>query len=462
MSESLLIVILMLLLAVVVMLFLLLRRPASDPSGDLLIRLEALKSSIETVDRLLRDESARSREASERSAQQDREELQRALHSSADSLQSRLAEIASLQRGQLDSFAGQLGAVSQTTGEKLDRVRDSVEGKLASIQADNSRQLEKMRETVDEKLKTTLEQRLGESFRHVSERLEQVQLGLGEMRALATGVGDLKKVLTNVRTRGTWGEIQLGALLEQILTREQYEMNVVTKAGSNDRVEFAVKFPGRDDQGPVWLPIDAKFPQEDYRRIVEAAEQANPALLEESAKQLENRIRLEAKSIRDKYIDPPHTTDFAIMFLPTEGLYAEVLRRPGLTEELQLTYRIMLTGPTTLAAMLNSLQMGFRTLAIEKRSGEVWALLGAVKTEFGKFGDVLEKTRKKLQEASNTIENAATRTRQIERKLRNVQVLPAAEAVKFLGEDAAGQEEEEDAGEGKVDDGAPGAGNDGA
>jgi DNA recombination protein RmuC len=453
MSESLLIVILMLLLVVVVMLYLLLRRPASDSSGDLLIRFEALKSSVETVDRLLRDESARSREASERSAQQDREELQRALHSSADSLQSRLAEIASLQRGQLDSFAGQLGAVSQTTGEKLDRVRDSVEGKLASIQADNSRQLEKMRETVDEKLKTTLEQRLGESFRHVSERLEQVQLGLGEMRALATGVGDLKKVLTNVRTRGTWGEIQLGVLLEQILTREQYEMNVVTKAGSNDRVEFAVKFPGRDDQGPVWLPIDAKFPQEDYRRIVEAAEQANPALVEESAKQLENRIRLEAKSIRDKYIDPPHTTDFAIMFLPTEGLYAEVLRRPGLTEDLQQTYRIMLTGPTTLAALLNSLQMGFRTLAIEKRSGEVWALLGAVKTEFGKFGDVLEKTRKKLQEASNTIENAATRTRQIERKLRNVQVLPAAEAVKFLGEDAAGQEEE-DAGEGKVEDGA--------
>jgi DNA recombination protein RmuC len=456
MSETLLIITLALLLAVFVVLLILLRRPAGDGGGDLLVRLEALKSSIETVDRLLRDESARSREASERSAQQDREEIQRALRSSADSLQSRLAEIASLQRGQLDSFAGQLGAVSQTTGEKLDKVRDSVEGKLASIQADNSRQLEKMRETVDEKLKTTLEQRLGESFRHVSERLEQVQLGLGEMRALATGVGDLKKVLTNVRTRGTWGEIQLGALLEQILTREQYETNVATKAGSNDRVEFAVKFPGRDDQGPVWLPIDAKFPQEDYRRIVEAAEQANPALLEESAKQLENRIRLEAKSIRDKYIDPPHTTDFAIMFLPTEGLYAEVLRRPGLTEELQRTFRIMVTGPTTLAALLNSLQMGFRTLAIEKRSGEVWALLGAVKTEFGKFGDVLERTQKKLQEASNTIENAATRTRQIERKLRNVQELPAGAAAKFLGE-VAGGEEEESAG----NDGAPGAGNDG-
>jgi DNA recombination protein RmuC len=446
MSESLLIIAIALLLALLVTLLIILRRPARSAASDLLIRFEGLKSALEAVDRLLREESVRSREASERSAQQDREELQRALHSSADSLQSRLAEIATLQRGQLDSFAAQLGAVTQTTGEKLDRVRDSVEGKLASIQADNSRQLEKMRETVDEKLKNTLEQRLGESFRHVSERLEQVQLGLGEMRALATGVGDLKKVLTNVRTRGTWGEVQLGALLEQILTREQYEKNVATKVGSNDRVEFAVKFPGRDTQGPLWLPIDAKFPQEDYQRIVDASEQANPGLLEESAKQLENRIRLEAKSIRDKYIDPPHTTDFAIMFLPTEGLYAEVLRRPGLTEELQLTYRIMVTGPTTLAAMLNSLQMGFRTLAIEKRSGEVWALLGAVKTEFGKFGDLLDRTQKKLQEASNTIESAATRTRQIERKLRHVQELPAGETAKLLGEDAGAPEEE--AGEG--------------
>jgi len=452
MSESLLIVTLALVLCALVVLFILLRRPADDGGGDLLIRFETLKSSMDAIDRLLRDELARSRDASERSAQQDREELQRALRSSADSLQSRLAEIASLQRGQLDSFAAQLGAVTQTTGEKLDRVRDSVEGKLASIQADNSLQLERMRETVDEKLKNTLEQRLGESFRHVSERLEQVQLGLGEMRALATGVGDLKKVLTNVRTRGTWGEVQLGALLEQILTREQYETNVATKAGSNDRVEFAVKFPGRNDQGPLWLPIDAKFPQEDYQRIVDASEQANPALLEESAKQLENRIRLEAKSIRDKYIDPPHTTDFAIMFLPTEGLYAEVLRRPGLTEELQLTFRVLVTGPTTLSALLNSLQMGFRTLAIEKRSGEVWALLGAVKAEFGKFGDILDRTRKKLQEASNTIESAAIRTRQIEKKLRTVQELPAGEAVKLIGEDPGVPEE--DAGEGRINEGA--------
>ncbi len=446
MPEPLLLIAVALLLAILLLLVIMFRRPAGGAGNDLAIRFESLKSSIESIDRLLREESARSREASDRSAQQDREELQRALRESADSLQARLAEIASLQRGQLDSFAAQLGTVTQTTGEKLDRVRDSVEGKLASIQADNSRQLEKMRETVDEKLKNTLEQRLGESFRHVSERLEQVQLGLGEMRALATGVGDLKKVLTNVRTRGTWGEIQLGALLEQILTREQYETNVATKAGSNDRVEFALKLPGRDDQGPVWLPIDAKFPQEDYQRLVEASEQANPALLEESAKQLENRIRLEARTIRDKYIDPPHTTDFAIMFLPTEGLYAEVLRRPGLTEDLQLTCRVMITGPTTLAALLNSLQMGFRTLAIEKRSGEVWSLLGAVKTEFGKFGDVLDRTQKKLQEASNTIENAATRTRQIERKLRNVQELPAGEAVKLLGGETGAREEDDSGG----------------
>lgn len=279
MPETLLGITIALLLVVIVILLVILRRPAGEAGRDLLIRFEGVKTSVESVDRLLREESARSREVSERSAQQGREELQGALRSSSDSLQSRLAEIASLQRGQLDSFAAQLGAVTQTTGEKLDRVRDSVEGKLAAIQADNSRQLEKMRETVDEKLKNTLEQRLGESFRHVSERLEQVQLGLGEMRALATGVGDLKKVLTNVRTRGTWGEVQLGALLEQVLTSGQYEKNVATKAGSNDRVEFAVKLPGRDDQGPVWLPIDAKFPQEDYQRLVDASEQANPALL---------------------------------------------------------------------------------------------------------------------------------------------------------------------------------------
>ena len=438
MPDILLVVVAILLLLVLAAVVYLLRRPAGGT--DILLRVEALKSALETLDRRVGEESTLSRESASRSAGQDREELQRGLRASADSLQARLAEIASLQRGQLDSFAAQIAAVTQSTGERLDRMRDAVEGKLASIQADNTRQLDRMRETVDEKLKTTLEQRLGESFRQVSERLEQVHVGLGEMRALATGVGDLKKVLTNVRTRGTWGEVQLGALLEQVLTRDQYEKNVATKAGSNDRVEFAVRLPGHDDAGPLWLPIDAKFPQEDYQRIVDAAEAANPALLEESAKQLDARIRLEAKTIREKYVDPPRTTDFAIMFLPTEGLYAEVLRRPGLTDDLQTDYRILVTGPTTLSALLNSLQMGFRTLAIEKRSGEVWALLGAVKTEFGKFGDVLDRTYKKLQEASSTIENAATRTRAIERKLRGVQELPAGEAAKLLGGGAAAPE----------------------
>jgi DNA recombination protein RmuC len=249
------------------------------------------------------------------------------------------------------------------------------------------------------------------------------------MKSLATGVGDLKKVLSNVKTRGTWGEIQLGALLEQILSPEQYATNVATRPGSNERVEFAVKLPGRDDQGrnPVWLPIDAKFPQDDYQRLVEAQEQANPQMVEESSKQLENRIWAEAKAIHDKYIDPPHTTDFGILFLPTEGLYAEVLRRPGLADGLQRDLKIMVTGPTTLAALLNSLQMGFRTLAIERRSGEVWSLLGEVKNEFGKFGDVLEKTQKKLQEATNSIEDAGKRTRKIEKKLRQVEELPVRE-----------------------------------
>jgi DNA recombination protein RmuC len=434
------------LLAVVVVLLLLLflRRSPSGPTGDLSVALEVLKTQLEKIDRALREESARSRDTADASAKQNREELQSALRTSADSLQARVADIAQLQRSQLDSFAQQLNGLTQATEQKLDRARESVEQRLTSLQDDNSRQLEKMRATVDEKLHETLEKRLGESFRLVSERLEQVQLGLGEMRTLATGVGDLKRVLTNVKTRGTWGEIQLGTLLEQILTPEQYATNVTTKEGSNDRVEFAIRLPGRDDESrhPVWLPMDAKFPQEDYQRLVEAQEQANPVLVEEYAKQLETRIRNEAKAIHEKYIDPPRTTDFGIMFLPTEGLYAEVLRRPGLADGLQRDLKILVTGPTTLAALLNSLQMGFRTLAIEKRSGEVWSLLSAVKAEFGKFGDMLEKTQKKLQEASNTIEDAGKRTRQIERKLRQVQELPAPDAVKLLGQDGGDDEEE--------------------
>ena len=298
------------------------------------------------------------------------------------------------------------------------------------IQEDNARKLEQMRATVDEKLHDTLEKRLGESFKLVSERLELVQRGLGEMQSLANGVGDLKKVLTNVKTRGTFGEIQLASLLEQILAPGQYESNVETRKASGQRVEFALKLPGRDgtSDGMVWLPLDAKFPQEDYLRLVEAQEAADAAGAAEARKQLDRSVREMAKTIRDKYLDPPHTTDFGVMFLPTEGLYAEVLRLPGLFEALQRDFKVMVAGPTTLAALLNSLQMGFRTLAIEKRSAEVWNLLGAVRTEFSKFGVILEKTRKKLVEAGNHIDQAATRTRVIERKLRDVQDVPHLES----------------------------------
>jgi DNA recombination protein RmuC len=286
---------------------------------------------------------------------------------------------------------------------------------------------------VDEKLQGTLEKRLGESFKLVSDRLEQVHKGLGEMQVLAAGVGDLKKVLTNVKTRGTWGEIQLGSLLEQILTAEQFAQNVQTKQGSAERVEFAIKLPGRDDGGnTVWLPIDAKFPKEDYERLMESAERADAAGVEDAAKQLEARIKLDAKNIHDKYLDPPNTTDFGILYLPTEGLYGEVLRRPGLTELLQREFRVNVAGPTTLWAILNALQMGFRTLSIQKRSSEVWTLLGAVKTEFGKFGDVIEKVQKKIQEAGNAIDSAASKTKTIQRKLKNVQELPASDAAKLL------------------------------
>jgi DNA recombination protein RmuC len=317
-------------------------------------------------------------------------------------------------------------------------LRLAIEARLGAMQADNASKLEEMRKTVDEKLHATLEQRLGDSFKLVSERLEQVHRGLGEMQTLAAGVGDLKKVLTNVKTRGTWGEVQLEALLDQVLTAEQYEKNIATRPKSNERVEFAIRLPGRemgeDDNRPVWLPIDAKFPMEDYQRLLEAQDRADPLAVEIAAKALEMRLRDEAKKIRDKYVEPPYTTDFAILYLPIEGLYAEALRRPGLAEALQRDWRVSIAGPTTLAALLNSLQMGFRTLAIEKRSSEVWGVLGAIKTEFGKFGEALEATRKKLEQATKSIESAGVRTRQIERKLKGVEALPMIEAQARLGE----------------------------
>ena len=318
-----------------------------------------------------------------------------------------------------------LNSFSETNEKKLENVREVVERQLRLLQEDNNRKLEKIRETVDEKLHSTLEKRLGESFQAVSERLEKVHQGLGEMQTLASGVGDLKKILTNVKTRGTWGEIQLGNLLEQILTSDQYEKNIPTKKGSNDPVEFAIKLPGRGEES-VYIPIDAKFPKEDYERLLQAQDDGDVASVEESGKAMESRIKLEAKKIRDKYIDPPHTTDFAILYLPVEGLYAEVLRRPGLSDQLQREFRVTIAGPTTITAVLNALQMGFRTLAVEKRASEVWTLLGIVKTEFGKFGAILEKTHEKIKQAGDNIETAARKSRTIERKLRKVEELPVS------------------------------------
>lgn len=401
------------------------RRGAAE-TANVQNKIDGIEKLLERHERTLREELGRSREETHADSRRMREEMTGGITVLGDSLSKRMSDIAGLQKNQLELFAAQLKELTSSNEGRLDKLREGVDARLRLIQEDNARKLEQMRATVDEKLHDTLEKRLGESFKLVSERLELVQRGLGEMQTLANGVGDLKKVLTNVKTRGTFGEIQLGSLLEQILAPGQYESNVETRRGSGQRVEFALKLPGRDGttEGMVWLPLDAKFPQEDYLRLVEAQEAADVTAAAESRKQLERSVREMAKTIRDKYLDPPHTTDFGVMFLPTEGLYAEVLRLPGLFEVLQRDFKVMIAGPTTLAALLNSLQMGFRTLAIEKRSAEVWNLLGAVRTEFSKFGAILDKTRKKLVEAGNHIDLAATRTRVIERKLRDVQDAP--------------------------------------
>jgi DNA recombination protein RmuC len=361
------------------------------------------------------------------------------LKGASDSISKNVAAMADAQQNQLTGFSAQLVKLTESNQQKLDGLKDTVEARLKALQDDNTKQLDQMRATVDEKLQGTLEKRLGESFRLVSERLEQVFRGLGEMQNLATGVGDLKKVLTNVKTRGTWGEVQLGAMLEQVLPPDQYAKNVATK-GEGERVEYAIKLPGRGDDKDevVWLPIDAKFPVEDYQRLVDAQEKADPDAAEQAAKQLESRIKLCAKDICEKYIAAPRTTDFGILFLPTEGLFAEVIRRTGLPEFVQRECRVVIAGPTTLWSILNSLQMGFRTLAIQKRSSEVWNVLGAVKTEFGKFGSLLDGVKKKLDSASTTIEDAARKSRSIERRLRTVQELPASDSESVL---QVGQEE---------------------
>lgn len=391
-------------------------------------RLVLLEKSLENTLQVIRSDLSWLRTESSGESRQSREELNHRLKSFEDSLLIRMNEIALLQKTELTIFTEQLNRLITSNEQKLDNLRQTVEAKLKELQEDNNRRLEQMRQTVDEKLHATLEKRLGESFKLVSDRLEKVHKGLGEMQTLAAGVGDLKKVLTNVKTRGIWGEIQLGNLLEQVLSPEQYAFNISTRPGSSERVDFAIKLPGpKPGMGEIWLPIDAKFPQEDYLRLLEASEQGWADQAEEAGKQLERRIKLEARLVQEKYLDPPHTTDFAIIYLPTESLYAEVVKRPGLLESLQNQFRVMVAGPSTMMAFMNSLAVGFRTLAIEQRTSEVWELLGSVKNEFGNFGDLLDKTKKKLEEASNSIDSASRRSRSIERRLKAVQQLPSGD-----------------------------------
>jgi DNA recombination protein RmuC len=408
----------------------------------LYLRLEHLRVSIERIETSVRNEIAVNREESLKGARNAREEMTNSLRSFGELISRSMSSSGELQKGQLETFSVNLDRLTYLLDQKIeslnnrttlnmDRMRETVERKISELQQGNEKKLEEMRATVDEKLQKTLETRLTESFRQVSERLEAVHKGLGDMQQLATGVGDLKKVLTNVKSRGVLGEYQLQNLIEQLFTPDQYAKNVKTKHGSAAMVEFALKLPGKEDQ-PVWLPIDSKFPKEDFELLMDAYDAGTADVIEERRKAFVKGIKKCAMDICGKYIDPPNTTDFAILFLPFESLYAEVLRTPGLFETIQKECKINIAGPTTLSAFLSSLQMGFRTLAIEKRSGEVWELLGAVKTEFGLFGNILEKTQKKLQEASNVMDSARQRTRVIERKLKDVEALPAADDIFLL------------------------------
>ncbi|HBT41415.1 MAG TPA: DNA recombination protein RmuC [Rhodospirillaceae bacterium] len=406
------------------------RTPDASSQEELTSRHEELKTKFQILETL-------------------NEKLERSMQSQigqfGDSIAKRMIELGQMQKTQFDGFSDRLKESQEASrknitalGEGIQKQQEKLESRVdlhfKTILESNEKKLEEMRKTVDEKLQGTLEKRLGESFKQVSERLEQVHRGLGEMQNLANGVGDLRRVLTNVRTRGSWGEIQLGRLLEDIFTTDQYDTHVAVKPQSNERVEFAIKLPGKnDDNVSVYLPIDAKFPKEDYERLIEASEIADVEAVAAATKALENQIKKAAKDIRDKYISPPHTTDFAVMYLPTEGLYAEVNRRPGLVETIQRDFRVVISGPSNCSAFLNSLQMGFRTLAIEKRSSEVWEVLGAVKTEFGKFGTVLGQVKKKLHEASSKMDDVDRRTRVLGRKLRTVEELPQAESTSLLG-----------------------------
>ncbi|AEG93557.1 DNA recombination protein RmuC [Ramlibacter tataouinensis] len=419
----------------VLVVVLLVRRPVIDTG-----RAEILAAG-ERLERELRREISESTRGS-------RQEMTHTLATFQAAVVRQASETTRTQNSQLDAFAQQLTLVQKTLSDTLTQqlqnlgesnarrmaeVRSTLEAQLAMLQQTNAAKLEEMRRTVDEKLQTTLETRLGESFRQVAERLEQVHQGLGQMQSLAQGVGDLQRVLTNVKTRGMFGEVQLEALLEQVLTPEQYGKQIETKPRSNQRVDFAIRFPGRTADGlPVWLPVDAKFPREDYERLLEAHDRADHAGVDSAGRALEARIRQEAKSICECYLCPPHTTDFAILFLPIESLYAEVLRRPGVMDALQRDFRVTLAGPTTLLAMLNSLHMGFRTLALEQQASEVWKVLGAVKTEFERYGDWVARIKEQVQKASDTLDKADTRTKQMRRALKVVEALPEGQAQAML------------------------------
>ncbi|MEI7036711.1 DNA recombination protein RmuC [Fulvimonas yonginensis] len=463
-TDVLLVLLLLAACAVLALQVVLLRRGRAD--DGLAARLDAIRSDGERLERVLREEQRAGREelqqgfdrfrgyVAEQLAGMSRQQAERidgfaqrldGLTTRTDAglqaLAQRLAEDARKSREEVtltlarasERQEQRLAALTADNEKRMGEVRATLENKLKALQDDNAAKLEQMRATVDEKLQSTLETRLGQSFQLVSERLEQVHRGLGEMQSLASGVGDLKRVLSNPKARGIFGEVQLASLLDELLTAEQYALNVATVPGSNDRVEFAIRLPGRDPEGQVWLPIDSKFPTEDYERLLDAHDRADAAAAELAALALERRIRDEAKSIKDKYVSPPHTTDFAVLFLPTEGLYAEVIRRPGLFEQLQRDHRVTIAGPSTLSALLNSLRMGFRTLAIEKRSSEVWQLLGAVKNEFGKFAGILEKAEKQINTVSKSLGEAGKKTRTIERKLRGVETLSGEVTQQLLG-----------------------------
>ncbi len=412
----------------------------------IVILVRSRGGSSASAERVLREELRAGRGESQEAAQQLREELSRGLKDGSDSLTKSLAETSKVQNAQLEGFAKKLEELSESNRRAIDRVRENLDKRVKELREGNEKKLEEMRKTVDEKLQDTLEKRLGESFKLVSERLENVQKGLGEMQNLASGVGDLKRVLTNVKARGTWAEYQLGDILDQTLTPEQYASNVQTREGTTERVEFAVKFPGpEDDSGSsIWLPIDSKFPTEDYQRLQAAADKADAEAVEKSLNAFLRTVRHSAREIQTHYINPPSTTDFAVMFLATEGMYAEVLRQPGMLEEIQQNHRILIAGPTTLTALLTSLRMGFRTLAIEKQASEVWQVLAAVKTEFGKFGGVLDKVKRQLDTASRSIEETGTRTRVMARKLRSVESLPDDKATELLGLDEPDAAEDEE------------------